>query len=379
MKEVIKPSAQSGRNWGIDLLRCVAMSMVVVLHILAKSGLLYKTEALSAKHEIAWLLEVICYCAVNVFVLISGYVGCKSRFRASKIISLWVQVVFFSIAAMLIGAAIKNKFSVKGFFAAFFPLSNNLYWFFTQYFALFFFMPFINRAMQSLTLRQSKILSACLFVIFSVLPSVYALPFLKVAKGAEYVVRVNPNLFITKNGYSVIWLIVVYIFGVLLRRMADGGELEKLTKRACVIGIAVCDGIAWAVHYFAERGGENEKVKYIISYLSPAVLIGGAFWLILFSKLTFGGRAQKFISFISPCAFGVYLIHINPNTYPTFQKLIAPIKDYNIFLMLVCILFTVLVVFAAAVVLERLRRWIEKRIHLPELYNKIDRKINFDK
>ena len=43
------------RNYGIDLLRMIAMLMVVILHILGKGGVLQAAPPLSIRYETAWL------------------------------------------------------------------------------------------------------------------------------------------------------------------------------------------------------------------------------------------------------------------------------------------------------------------------------------
>ena len=43
---------QHARNYGLDLLRMIAMLMVVVLHILGKGGVLSACEPLSGQYEL---------------------------------------------------------------------------------------------------------------------------------------------------------------------------------------------------------------------------------------------------------------------------------------------------------------------------------------
>jgi hypothetical protein len=56
------------------------MLMVVVLHILGQGGVLKTARPLSVEYEIAWFLEILCYCAVNCYALISGYAGSDAGF-----------------------------------------------------------------------------------------------------------------------------------------------------------------------------------------------------------------------------------------------------------------------------------------------------------
>ena len=67
------------RNYGIDLLRLVSMYMVVILHVLAESGVL-SAQSLGTQ-SVAWLLETAAYSAVNCFGMNSGYVS----YRRSRI------------------------------------------------------------------------------------------------------------------------------------------------------------------------------------------------------------------------------------------------------------------------------------------------------
>ena len=83
------------RSYNVDLLRIISMMMVVTLHSLSRSGMLTETEGII--FNLSWFLEIVCYGAVDIFLLISGYFGVKSKFKLSRILSLWLQVVFYLI------------------------------------------------------------------------------------------------------------------------------------------------------------------------------------------------------------------------------------------------------------------------------------------
>ena len=61
------------RNYGIDLLRIVLMYMVCILHTLGCGGVLAACTEGTTPHKVFWLLEILSYCAVDAFALISGY------------------------------------------------------------------------------------------------------------------------------------------------------------------------------------------------------------------------------------------------------------------------------------------------------------------
>ncbi|MDE5952479.1 MAG: acyltransferase family protein, partial [Acetatifactor sp.] len=73
----------------IELLRILAMMMVVMLHYLSKGELLTSlTEEFDASSYIAWLLEAFSIVAVNVYMLISGYFLVDSGFKLKRLVQL---------------------------------------------------------------------------------------------------------------------------------------------------------------------------------------------------------------------------------------------------------------------------------------------------
>lgn len=94
------------RNYGIDLLRLISMFMVVILHVLGNGGILASTTNLSLKGEVYWALEILCYGAVNIYAIISGYVGYKTKHKVSHLITLSLQIAFFAIMVTIINVVI---------------------------------------------------------------------------------------------------------------------------------------------------------------------------------------------------------------------------------------------------------------------------------
>ena len=147
MKELEIKEVNTQRNFGIDLLRLISMFMVVVLHVLGNGGVLRNTQPLSIKSEVLWFLELSCYCAVNVFAIISGVVGLRAKHKFSSLINLCLQLIFYSviITSIYIAISVCNgiDISLKDIFFALIPSIRSL-WYFSAYFCLFFFMPILN-------------------------------------------------------------------------------------------------------------------------------------------------------------------------------------------------------------------------------------------
>lgn len=87
------------RKSGVELARINAMVMVLIIHIVASGGVLDSCNEGSAKYYVVWLIRIVFYSAVDIFGLISGYVGINSRRGISAAINLWAEV--FSIPLFL--------------------------------------------------------------------------------------------------------------------------------------------------------------------------------------------------------------------------------------------------------------------------------------
>ena len=106
----------SKRNYGIDILRLVMMFMICILHCLNQGGILTASIYGTSYYMVFWLLEIICYCAVDGFAFISGYTA-KDNFKIdyTKLINMWFQGLFYSfiltIVLMIFGFKMGGEFS----------------------------------------------------------------------------------------------------------------------------------------------------------------------------------------------------------------------------------------------------------------------------
>jgi surface polysaccharide O-acyltransferase-like enzyme len=191
------------RNYGIDLLRIVAMIFIPILHVLLQGGILGNSISLSANYEVAWFLEIMAYCAVNCYALISGYVGYDSKYKYSNIIYLYLQVIFYTIIITSIFAVFKpDTVRISSFVKALFPFAFDVYWYFTAYFCMFFFIPFMNFFINTASKNLAGKAVLAIIILFSILPTIFA-----------------NDMFKTSGGYSVYWLSMMYIIGAYIKNM----------------------------------------------------------------------------------------------------------------------------------------------------------------
>lgn len=143
------------RNYGIDFLRMISMIMIVMLHTLGHGGILRSVSFLSVHYQIAWLLEVIAFGAVNTYAMISGFVSVDSHFKISNILILWLQVLFYGILINTVFFfLLPESRNTSGWIQALFPVTRKEYWYFTAYAGVFFSLP-IHQSDVSESLRKA--------------------------------------------------------------------------------------------------------------------------------------------------------------------------------------------------------------------------------
>lgn len=304
-------AGEKKRMANLELLRCVAMMMVVVLHYLGKGNLLtdLTKESLHGAQLAAWLLESFCIVAVNVYMFLSGYFLSRSSFRLSRLIQLWLQIwvysVAFGLAGALSGVMAETDFDIHCILTILFPVSMEHYWFMTAYVFLYLLLPLAGTAAEKLTKRQLQVTVALMLFAFCILKSI--LP-----------VRLETD----KKGYDCIWYLCVFLAAVYVRRF--GLPILKKGRGCLLLYAGCCMGIfagTMALRQVYLRTGSLERIiklfleyNHILPFLAAVGLFG------IFSRMKIEGRAADLINKIAPCTLGVYLLHENIGLRYTWQS-----------------------------------------------------------
>lgn len=280
------------RDLGIDLLRLFAMGLIVLHHLLSHGGLLFAFPTFSATGMAVHLLNAFARCAVNAYALISGYVMVTSRFRPSRLIGLWLQVVFYGVLAVLCLPLMGASAGRADWLDALLPVMRDNYWYFTCYVPVFLFSPFLNRLLRGMGKRQTGLMMTGLIVLFSLMP---------VAAGADP--------FQLTSGYHFGWLMALYLMGGAAR-LHGLGWLEN--KKAAAMTFVCCGLLGWACRLGVIALGAPKLYELLLAYTAPTMLLCGLSLLSLFRGMKLSAWAGKLTAALSPLAFGVYLIHDNP-------------------------------------------------------------------
>lgn len=280
------------RNYGIDLLRMLSMLMIIVLHMMGNGGILAAAEPQSAHYWVAWALETAAYCAVNCYALISGYVGVDAEHRGGSIVTLWLQVAFYTLSlTVLFAIFLPGSVTANNVLRALLPVTFRQYWYFTSYFCLFFFLPALNHLF---TLPQAKLRR----LIWAVILLLSLLPTLR-----------GYDLFQTNAGYSVLWLGGLYLLGGYLKRYQP---LKFLGLRGGLVVYGACTIVSWLWKLIAESLALPIDSGRLINYTAPTILLASVGLLTAFASLRLSAVSRKITGIAAPLAFSVYLIHAQP-------------------------------------------------------------------
>lgn len=288
------------RMSNIELLRILAMFMVVSLHYLDKGGFLKQFPAGGLQGNfLPWILEAFCIGAVNIYVLIAGYFMVDSRFKISRAVKLWLQIVFYSvlIPAALIGIGIlpMKDLTIYEILQYIFPVYMEQYWFGTEFLFLLLLSPVLNAGVKAMEQKQLKKLLAVLVAAASVIPSVLPV-----------------SLSYDKAGYNLLWFLVLYVTAAYIRLY--GFPLLNTKGKAAAGFLAATAGIfAWmyALNLFAVRTGRlTEKVTMSFHYNHLLVWFAAVCVFLLFLQVKApGGLLGKGINWAAQGTFGIYLLH----------------------------------------------------------------------
>lgn len=331
------------RNYGIDFLRMISMIMIVMLHTLGHGGILRSVSFLSVHYQIAWLLEVIAFGAVNTYAMISGFVSVDSHFKISNILILWLQVLFYGILINTVFFfLLPESRNTSGWIQALFPVTRKEYWYFTAYAGVFFLSPFINQMFRNLSEKQIKTLFCFTLVVFSVVPTI------------SQTFTPQQDVFYMGDGYSVFWLTLMYLLGACIKKL---NLVSHSKKKKYFILYFFCILITWISKILVEN-----------------IVLAAISLLLIFGSMNFSESVKKMIMLISPLSFGVYLLHDHPlvRSYVMTDRF-AFITNGSVSKMLLFFFGIILAIFVVGCCVDAVRSKLFQLLHIRKSLSKLDR------
>jgi len=362
MENTAAIKTEKQRNSAIELLRIIAMLMIVFHHFAVHGGFAYSDAEVSIPRLWYGLIMMGGKTGSNIFVLISGYfmIGAtEKKVNISKIVKFWGQVVFYSFFLWLIlGLMGIGELGIKSAISNILPISFSQWWFASEYFILLLISPFLNVVLNRLEKEQYQKVVLVLLVILSIIPT------------------------ITTCYYqfgNTLWFVTLYSIAGYVRLHGSNRRSAKaylitgmifiaLTFASCAIFMVLgTKRTVFAEHVFYFYGQEKFNI-FIISYCLFRA----------FEKMQI--KENKVINIISSATFGVYLIHDYPQMREVlWSNIFANVKYQNSPSLIWYSVLAVVVVFAVCSIIDLCRKKIIEPPFVRLVDKKIVHKIKFDK
>lgn len=289
------------RNSSIELLRILAACAVVILHYNGMGKALYYSTGLS--HELLIMLECLCVCAVDLFIMISGYFLCQKQQRT------WDKPIYL----LLLLSAIRLTIYVLGSYGDGYSIANLIHsfippkcYFILLYIVLYIISPYVNIVMNCLNAYGRTVLILIMLILFSIYPTLI--------DSYEIMIHQNPMGVSTvgawgqQHGYTIVGFVLFYAVGAWLRMNQIGEILSQRKIMLLVLAIVLCIFIWFKVEEIFFHVGFSLVDYNSLSYTNPLVIFLTALLLLLFSKLSF---QSNIINNLAKSTFVCYIFHLS--------------------------------------------------------------------
>jgi len=240
------------------------------------------------------------------------------------------------LTAVLTFIGVNDKWNIKSLIKCAFPVTYDKFWYFTAFFVLFLIIPALNKYLFSIGEDLAKKSFVVLAILFSIMGTI-------------------ADPFKTKNGYSALWIIVLYCIGALAKRI----KLFETKKNITLIALWIfCDVLTWALYIYKSSG-------VLIQYISPTMLINALVMVVLFSRIKVKGTI---IRRLSPYAFGIYLCQLSPLVWSRIiTNRFVFVAEKRLRYGVIYVLLLAAVVFVIGLIVEVVRSQLAKLLKVSEL------------
>lgn len=218
------------RQQNFELLRIIAMFMIVVSHVITHYIMKADMEISGVNNFLLSLLRAVIYVCVNVYIIITGYFSINSKqLKITKIMNVALLPGFISAMLLMVLMVFGDiDFDIWRIVGKLFATFRGEYWFISTYFALCLFIPFLNKIIHTISQKEFQ---QFLLLLTSV--------------GIIWPFFVDSEAFISFNsGFSLIFFFFLYFVGAYIRLY--GAFFKDFTRNQYLISylmLALVTGI----------------------------------------------------------------------------------------------------------------------------------------
>lgn len=338
-QQSISSIARGPRQSNMELLRIVAMMMVLMVHANYFTINVPTAQEYLQHPANAWMrtfMEMACLGCVNVFILISGWFGIRPSVKG--FCNFCFQCIFITLAAYLFWVFAYHKpVSPKLLFKILTVAPIN--WFVGSYILLYLLSPILNAFLEKASRRQLETVLIT-FYIFQTLASTLHI--------VDYF----------QGGYSTLSFIGLYLLARYIKLFGN-----QWLKWGGVI-FTVC--VALQAGTFGLRHITGWPIMNM-NYDNPLCVGAACGLLMLFARLRV--RPNRTVNWVARSAFAVFLLHMAPGLHlEVYKPLMNSIYlTYSGLTYFVVMGGALLAIYLTAILLDQPRQWLWRLIlHLTQ-------------
>lgn len=327
-------SAEKIRKSNFELLRIVAMFLVLVVHadFYSLGVPTYEESVTNVLPSLSrFFFQSLSVGCVDIFVLISGYFGIRPRIKG--FLNFIFQCLFFLcgiyVVCLILGT---STLSVNGALECFVMTNHN--WFIKSYILLYVLAPILNAYIERASQKELR----NTILMFYVFQSIYGW----ITSGVEFFCM----------GYSTMSFLGLYLLARYVRLYPNKFFIMPRNRDLLIFFSIVI--LQTLIVYTCSSHGITLPVRMrVYSYANPLVVISSLYLLLYFSKLDI---CSNFINKIGESCFAVFLLHQNANLIPFFKNTIMHIyiERESIFCLLLIFAF-LLFLFILSILIDKIR------------------------
>ncbi len=323
-------AGKEDRRSGLELLRIIAMLLIVFGHFCGQSDMMRFVESHSATAVITTILGNASRVSVNLFLIVAVWFMVGREFKAERLIKTWITVFIWSVVSTSVAALCGAELGIKTFLQCLFPILGRPLWFASAYMILYMCSPFLNMILKW-ERKKLRTFLCVLFLFCSLIPTITAFN------------ETFPD--------SVLWFIFVFLF-VGYIKLYYSNSIGRHYFLDGLLGI-----IVYLILVLFKNGPEllNGKIVEIAAELANNYLVNFrsipnfVCALLIFFFFNAIDLKNKVVNDLAKGSFPVYIVHQTKALYPLLwtwllNESCSAVNEYNILKTLVFILVFYLII-----------------------------------
>lgn len=323
------------RNYGIDILRIIAVILVIIVHFFYNTNYYYAIDLYNRNMIIQTIIRDFAMICVPLFMMITGFLNKKEKYDKSFFKSLFNIIIiwfFYSLIEYFSINVLNNNYQALNFKSLLFTITSfkgcEYSWYIEMYIGLYLFSPILNNAYNAFD-KKNKLY--CLLVVLSVI----IFP--------EFINSLFDNVIYIPNWWTGIYPIAYYVMG---KYISD--NKFRIKKKTLLLLILLSQILSFSLNYHFQIAHST-----ITTFISTVLV-----FLIFYDIELKCNTVKKIIKYISNITLDIYLGSslIDNIVYPIFNnKIISALSQEQILIYMPAMF---VIVFILSIIYGSIRKFI---------------------